>query len=153
MSPIKWIDLPPVWLLGALGLTWGLRSPRWGPRGGWFDLLSDGLGAVLIACGIGMMVLAVREMQKRRTTVIPHLQPSALVTSGIFQYSRNPIYTGDVMVLSGAILIWAAPMALPLLIIFVLILKMRFILPEEARLRQAFGPSFDRWAQQTRRWL
>jgi protein-S-isoprenylcysteine O-methyltransferase Ste14 len=44
-------------------------------------------------------------------------------------------------------------LALPLLPAFVWIITRRFILPEEARLRAAFGAEFDRWAARTPRWI
>ena len=99
------------------------------------------------------MVGAVAQMALAKTTVIPRRNPSALVTRGLFQLSRNPIYLGDALILAGAILWLDAVLALPLVFSFVWLIQTRFIRDEEARLTETFGPEFDLWAARTRRWL
>jgi protein-S-isoprenylcysteine O-methyltransferase Ste14 len=98
-------------------------------------------------------VVAVAQMALHRTTVIPRRNPSALVTTGLFSLSRNPIYLADATILLGAILWLDAVLALPLLFSFVWLIQTRFIRDEEVRLTQGFGPEFDLWAARTRRWL
>lgn len=149
---LKWVDMPPVWLLAALGLAWVQKTHfamglSFGP--GWADLL----GGLLVGGGLVLMALALSEMRRQRTTVIPHRDADRLVTSGIFKRTRNPIYLGDSMVLLGLIFYWDAVLALPLVPIFVWIIEKRFIEPEEARLRRKFVADFTRYAQQTRRWV
>ena len=97
------IDIPPVWLLGFAVVAW--LQARHMPMGlsldnGFVDLLSG----VLIGGGVIMIVLAAAEFRRHRTTIIPHETPTSLVQSGIFKRSRNPIYVGDVLILSGLIL-------------------------------------------------
>lgn len=99
------------------------------------------------------MLLAVTEMRRQKTTVIPHLEADHLVQSGIFKRSRNPIYLGDVLLLAGFILRWDAPLALPLVPALMWVLQRRFILPEEDRLRRKFGQAFEHYTQTTQRWL
>ena len=148
---MKWIDIPPVWLIASLALAWGLRGPALGLS---FDFPATSLLAgLLVGAGLVLMLLAVTEMRKHRTTVMPHLAPTALVQSGIFRRSRNPIYLGDTLILTGLILYWNAPLALPLIPAFVWLIDRRFVRPEEARLRAAFGPAFARYCETTRRWL
>ena len=151
-SAMKWIDLPPVWLLAAIVLSWwsGQLDPFALSFGGaWSDLL----GGLLVGGGLVLMVLAVIEMRKWRTTVIPHMEAAHLVTSGIFKRSRNPIYLGDALVLLGLMFRFDAPLALPILQIFVWIIEKRFIVAEESRLRTKFGVAFHRYTQTTRRWV
>ncbi|KPP92019.1 MAG: putative protein-S-isoprenylcysteine methyltransferase [Rhodobacteraceae bacterium HLUCCA08] len=148
----KWLDMPPVWLAGFIAAAWGID--RWRPLnlrldGGLFDLL----GGLLLGAGLIAMGLAVIEMRKHRTTVIPHMQADTLVRSGIFRHSRNPIYLGDLAVLAGLILYWGAALALVLVPVFALVIERRFILPEEDRLRRRFRQDFHRYTQETRRWL
>jgi len=152
LTPLKMIDIPPVWLLGALAIAWqvGRLRPFGLSFGGpWADLL----GGLLVGGGVLLMVLAVVEMRRRRTTVIPHLEPDALVTSGIFSRTRNPIYVGDVLVLAGLILRWDAVLALPLIPVFLGILERRFVIPEEDRLRRTFRMQFAQYCQKVRRWV
>lgn len=143
------LDYPPLWLAAFLAMAWGLS--RWLPGG--FGGLGYWPGWALIAAGLVLMGLAAATMRAARTTIIPHEQPSALVTGGIFARSRNPIYLGDVLILLGAVLVWDLAVALPLVPVLGAILRRRFILPEEARLRAVFGPAFDVYAARVRRWI
>lgn len=148
----KWIDLPPVWLAGFLGLVWWQKT-SWS-YGLSFGLgLADLLGGLLVGGGILLMALAVYEMRNKRTTIMPHETAQALVTSGIFKRTRNPIYLGDAMVLSGLILYWDAVLALPLIPIFVWVIEKRFIEGEEKRLRGKFRRDFMAYEEKTRRWV
>ena len=146
---LKWVDMPPVWLVGAIVVVRGLdRLLPWGA----FGVLAV-FGPVLIVAGLGLMALAVGQMVLARTTVIPKSQPAALVTGGVFRFCRNPIYLGDALVLGGLILHWDVPLGLPVLALFVWVITQRFILGEEAVLRTRFGAAFDAWAARTGRWL
>lgn len=146
----KIIDLPPLWLIGFLGLVWligrALPLPLFGPLG-------DVAAAVLLVVALALAGGAVLAMAQARTTVIPHRQPVALVTHGVFRLSRNPIYLADAGILLAAILWLDVPLALPLVPLFQILIRERFIRAEEARLRAGFGAEFDRWSSHVRRWL
>lgn len=146
----KWIDLPPIWLAACLASVWGLDRLFPVNLFGWLgDLLAAGVaGAAALLFGG-----ALRAMARARTTVIPHRLPQALVTSGVFRLSRNPIYLADAGFLTAAILWWDAPQALPLVPLFMVLIRKRFIRGEEARLRALFGDAFEDWATRVRRWL
>jgi protein-S-isoprenylcysteine O-methyltransferase Ste14 len=146
----KLIDLPPLWLVGFAALVWGIDQVL--PLS-LFGALGDLLAGVLAAIGALFFGGAVRAMAIAKTTVIPHRIPQALVTSGVFRFSRNPIYLGDALFLLAAILWWDVPMALPLVPLFMLLIRERFIRDEEQRLRAGFGAAFDEWAARVRRWL
>ena len=149
---MKWVDIPPVWLLGALALAW------WQPR-----VLSMGLsfggswkawvGAGLVLAGLGLMAMAFVAFRQHRTSVVPHQVPKALITTGIFARTRNPIYLGDVLILAGCILRWDAVLSVILVPIFVQLLVRRFILDEEARLQSKFPEEAQAYWVLTRRWL
>lgn len=143
------LDYPPIWLVFFLLLSWGLARALPGGFGG------HGFwpGTGLIVAGLALMGGAALTMIRARTTVIPHQTPTALVETGIFAFSRNPIYLGDVLVLLGFVLRWDVAVALILVPALAAILQRRFILPEEARLRGAFGPAFDAYAARVRRWI
>ncbi|MCR8546596.1 isoprenylcysteine carboxylmethyltransferase family protein [Salipiger sp. P9] len=148
----KWVDMPPVWLLGFLALArWQVQAFPMGLSFGpvWADLL----GGLLVGGGVLLAGLALVEMRRHHTTVLPHEEAAHLVTDGIFKRSRNPIYLGDVMILAGFILFWDAVLALPLLPVFVWVIEKRFIEPEELRLQRKFLARYAKYSQQTRRWL
>lgn len=147
---LKWIDLPPVWLLVFLALA-RLVAERWplGGGGAWSDLL----GGLLVGAGVLLAVFAALVMRRARTTVVPHRVPEALVTEGVFSRSRNPIYLGDVLILAGLTLYWQAWPALLLVPLFMWLITDRFIVPEEARMRERFGAAYDAYCARVRRWI
>lgn len=147
---MKWIDLPPVWLAGFVVLGW--VQSRFVPVVS-FGAAGDWLGGGLVFAGLGLMVAAAYEMRRYRTTIIPHLMPDAMVTSGVFALSRNPIYLGDVLVLAGLGLRWDSPLAIVCIPVFIWVVTRRFILGEEARLNEKFGAAFDDYAARVRRWI
>ena len=150
MRPIlALLDLPPVWLIAHVAMAWMLAQGS----SMVFGTVGDGLGRALVALGVGVTLVAVLQMSHHQTTVIPRRTPSALVTSGLFAWSRNPIYLADTLILTGAILWLDAVLALPLIAVFVWVIQTRFIRDEETRLTIAFGPEFDLWAARTRRWI
>lgn len=152
MKLLRWVDIPPVWLLAFCITAWAQsKNYSYGLNfgGAWADFA----GGVFVGGGVLLMLLAVYEMRRMRTTVIPHREADALVTSGIFSRMRNPIYLGDAMVLIGLILYWDAVLALPLIPVFVWVIERRFIIPEENRLRIKYRADFARYCQKVRRWV
>lgn len=150
MRPIlQLLDLPPIWLAAHILAAWILSVVSPAVFGG----LGDWLGTLLVGFGILITLGAAAQMTLARTTVIPRRDPASLVTSGLFSWSRNPIYLSDLLILLGVILWLDALLALPLLAGFAWLIQTRFIYDEEARLTAAFGPEFDLWAARTRRWF
>ncbi len=150
---MKWIDLPPVWLAAFIALAW--VQARYYPMGLDFGGLwvVDLLAGMLVGGGVLLMVLAFAEFRRHRTTVIPHNTPTALIQSGIFSRTRNPIYLGDAMILAGLILWFDAVLSLALIPVFVWVIERRFIIPEENRMRRAFKAEFARYERKVRRWI
>lgn len=122
------------------------------PRGG---LLATA-GALLLAAAGGAVALAgLLAFRQARTTFNPLApqQASALVTGGIYRYTRNPMYLGMLAVLAGWG-VWlgnaASWLGLPLSMAVLTVLQIR---PEERILRARFGAAFDVYAARVRRWL
>ncbi|MCE8507482.1 isoprenylcysteine carboxylmethyltransferase family protein [Ruegeria pomeroyi] len=146
------IDLPPIWLAAFIAVAW--FQQRYFSLGLSLDSgLADLIAGLLIGGGVLLMLMAAVEFRRHRTTIIPHRAPSAMVQSGIYKRSRNPIYLGDVLVLAGVILHLDAVLSLVLVPVFAWLLEKRFIVPEENRLRRQFRADFARYAQKTRRWI
>ncbi len=111
---------------------------------------------VVIAVAGGATALAGDlEFRRARTTINP-LKPenaSALVTSGIYRFTRNPMYVGLTLLLVG----WAAYLcsawSLPGPVIFVLYITRFQIVPEERVLAAKFGAAYAQYASRVRRWL
>jgi len=142
--------MPPVWLIGFLALSWWLGGLT-GSMG--FASWVGWVAIALIAAAVAIFAVAVLEFRRVKTTIIPREAPSALITSGIFSRSRNPIYLADTLLLAGLIVKWDALLAVPLIPAFVWIIQSRFIKGEEAGLDAAFPSDFAAYKSRTRRWI
>ncbi len=142
-------ESPPTWLLAFAGLAWAqARYLPLVPAGPIFAAV----GAGLIAGGLTLILLAAWQFRRHRTTIFPREAPQNIITTGIYRFSRNPIYLGDGLILTGIIL--RADLAgLVLVPLFVWIITLRFIAGEEAGLRAKFAVGFGEYAARVRRWL
>lgn len=112
--------------------------------------------AIAIACaGIGIDIAGAVAFRRASTTINP-LQPqatSSLVTTGVFRFTRNPMYVGMTVVLfAGAVWLASLP-ALLGLPAFVLYISRFQIAPEERALAKIFGDAFADYRSRVRRWL
>ena len=113
---------------------------------------------VAVAMGIaGVMVTgsALLSFRRARTTVNP-MQPSSassLVTSGIYRYTRNPMYLGMLFVLVGWALYLANVLAFLFLPAFIVYMNRFQIEPEERAMTALFGQEFLEYASRVRRWI
>lgn len=141
-------DIPPLWLTLFALASWaiGRLAPLPLPFG-------RALGGGLIGAGLLLMVAAAAQMALHRTTVIPRRRPAALVTGGVFAFSRNPIYLADALVLTGLDLWWDASLALVLVPLFMVFITRRYIRAEEAWIGATFGADYAAYCARTRRWL
>lgn len=110
-------------------------------------------GVALVVAGLALMGWAGRVMWGSHTTVSPWARVSALVTSGPFRFTRNPIYLGDLLVYLGVALwvgTWWPLLLLPLLLPVV---QWLVIGPEERYLTSRFGGEYTAYRQRVRRWV
>ena len=111
------------------------------------------IGLIVLGLCIGMMGIA--QFRKAQTTPNPQAldRVSSLVTSGIYQYSRNPMYLGLVLALLG----WGFYLShfLPFVLVPVFMLYMtRFqIQPEERMMARKFGNDYQAYLMRVRRWI
>jgi protein-S-isoprenylcysteine O-methyltransferase Ste14 len=133
-----------MWLLARV--TPALEIPR---------SLRIGAAIVLAFAGIAMAMAGFIAFHRVKTTVSP-IHPeetNALVTSGIFNRTRNPMYLGLLVVLLAWSVYLSAPWALAGLPAFVLYIDRFQIAPEERVLAAKFGSEFTAYAERVRRWL
>lgn len=113
------------------------------------------LAVALLSAGLLLMVVAVASFVSAKTTVNP-LAPSRasrLITTGAFRFSRNPIYLGDLLVLT-ALAVWLGNAVNVALLAFFAWYITRFqIVPEERALARLFGDSYAAYCARVRRWL
>lgn len=113
------------------------------------------LSLALAACGIAVAVLGVAAFRQANTTVDPRVpnQSAQVVPTGIYKYSRNPMYVGFFLVLLAWSVSLQQLMALPLLAAFVAYLTRYQIIPEERFLKEKFGVEYVDYCRKVRRWL
>ena len=151
-SGMKYIELPPVWLAAFIALAWAQST--YYPMGLNFGTgIADLLGGILIGGGLLLMLMAVMEFYRHKTTIMPRSESSHFVQSGIYKRSRNPIYLGDALILAGLILRWDAVLSLPLVPIFVWVIEKRFIIGEEKHLRLKYRAQYAGYLNRVRRWI
>jgi len=148
---VKRFIYPPVWLLLGLIAIFTLNETYPGFR---FTSLAGQLGGgLLILVGLLLLVSANGLFVRAGTDVIPFRNVSALVTNGIYRYTRNPMYLGMAAVLLGCAVTVGATLALPVPLVFAIILEYRFIRPEEQMLRRLFPEEYPAYCARVRRWL
>ncbi|MBP2280806.1 protein-S-isoprenylcysteine O-methyltransferase Ste14 [Psychrobacter sp. PL15] len=113
------------------------------------------LGAILTIIGLGISIMGVTEFKKAQTTINPHVphNSTSLVTNGIYRYTRNPMYLGLVLVLSGWGLYLSNLLAFALIPIFIIYISHFQIQPEERIMAKKFGNKYQVYLAKVRRWL
>lgn len=114
-----------------------------------------GWGWLLSLLGIGLTAWAAATFRRARTTINPTdpSKASRLVTHGPFRFTRNPMYLGFVLMLTGWALWldnWAGFLGIPLFVMVVTVLQ---IVPEERALQNCFGEEYARYRQRVNRWF
>jgi protein-S-isoprenylcysteine O-methyltransferase Ste14 len=145
---------PVVVVIGCAAAMW-LIARALGPSP-WRGDARVAAAALLAVTGIALAIAGIREFRAARTTVNPlhPEQAAAMVTGGVYRYTRNPMYLG-MFCLLGAWAAWLgrlAPLAVGLAA-FVLYMNRFQIRPEERALEQRFGPAFSEYAARVRRWI
>lgn len=153
---MQWLELkiPPLLVALAIGSAmFGLS--RVAPA---FSLSLPGrIAAALLLASLGaaVAVAGVIAFRRQRTTVNPTTPgaASAIVSSGIYRYSRNPMYLGFLLALTGLAVYLSNAAAIVLLAAFVAYMNQYQIKPEERALLAKFGPVFVQYMSSVRRWV
>jgi len=147
MNPLR---LPPFWFLLAVGaqfaLAWTERPPA---ENAW----RVGAGAAVVALGAAAVLGAFASFVRAGTPVRPFARPERLITSGLFRFSRNPLYLGEAIMLVGLAWMlgsWGAACVAP---VFAALVHALFVRPEERLLRDRFGEAFERYRRRVRPWV
>ncbi|MGO4892492.1 methyltransferase family protein [Flavobacterium sp. W21_SRS_FM6] len=117
--------------------------------------LTDTLSGLFLLAGAIVAFMGLRQFRLAKTSTNP-LNPnkaSSLVTSGIYQYTRNPMYLGMVLVLIGAIIEFASLLGFIVLPLFISYMTQFQIKPEERIVESLFGEEYVEYKQRVRRWI
>jgi protein-S-isoprenylcysteine O-methyltransferase Ste14 len=137
---------PPLIFAGAFGIGYLLRN-------NFVRLGSPVMGTILAIVGLAIGSPAFVEMLRAHTNLNPSLPATALVTSGTFRISRNPLYLSMVFLYVGAALFFRLTAALVALPIALILLHFGVIRREERYLEAKFGDQYRAYRSRVRRWI
>ncbi|MED5618902.1 methyltransferase family protein [Ideonella sp. BN130291] len=109
----------------------------------------------LFVAGFAVRAIAQLSFVRARTTINP-LSPSgssALVSAGIYRYTRNPMYLGRLLQLAGWAVFLSNALAALLVPVYVLYINRFQVRPEERALLERFGSQYAAYQQKVPRWL
>jgi len=112
--------------------------------------------ALVLAAAGAVLIVAGRVALNRAGTTWHPTEPAratALVTSGVYRFSRNPMYLGMELVLLGLAALLASPAAALVSALFVAYIDRFQIRPEERTLAGALGQDYDDYRRDVRRWV
>ena len=144
---------PPLLFLGALAvgaaLDFGLLRVSTGLPGS----IRFGAGAVVTAAAIGLAAGALLRFHRAGTAAEPWRPSTALVTDGVYRFTRNPMYLALALLYFGLALAMDSVVALVLLPPLLALVQVGVVSREERYLEGKFGDEYRRYRARVRRWL
>lgn len=134
-------------ILGGL-VDWGFPAPVAESR-----TVPAVLGSVPVVAGLVVIFLAWIGMRRAKTNIEPWHPTTAIVDSGVFAVSRNPVYASMVLIYLGAALALNSWWFLPFLPLVLLVLRLGVIDREERYLERKFGEEYLAYKSRVRRWI
>lgn len=143
---------PPLLTLAAILLAWGanrILPLTAGPRGA----LRNVAALAVLATAVALLAAALRALRRHRTTPNPYRATTAIVASGIYAHSRNPIYLAFLLIVVAAGLAASSWWYLAALVLLFVALRFGVVAREERYLSGKFGAAYDAYRRDVRRWL
>ena len=148
MTSLFWRALLAFLLLPAI--VAGVIPASLRPAGG----VRHPAGLVVMAVGLALLLWCVRDFYVAgKGTLAPWDPPRRLVTTGLYRFSRNPMYVAVLVILAG----WAVAYGSRTLAIYAVVVAvgfhLRVLLYEEPKLAQLFGAQWNEFRSSVPRWL
>jgi len=142
---------PPVLYLGALAaaflLRWFWPLPFWGRD------VAVWVGIALVLVGLAIGVWGRQTMVRAGTNVDPRRPATAVVTSGPFRFSRNPLYVGLTLIYLGITTALDTAWGLVLVVPLLVVMHQGVVRREERYLERKFGDGYRQYRAAVRRYL
>jgi len=103
------------------------------------------IGVILMVAGVWLTIRAVLDFRTAGTRVEPWKPSTALVTTGIFGWLRNPMYVGGTLILAGLSIVLASDWMLVMTIVFVLVIHFGVVKREERYLAARFSDAYQHY--------
>ena len=144
---------PPMIYLG--GMVIGLILNYFFPAGIVFlpRLVEIIVGIIFVVLAGFIVIAAIRAFSRAKTNLEPWKPTTAIVTSSVYGYSRNPIYLAMTLLYIGAALLLDSLWALLLVIPIFFLINVGVILREENYLTRKFGNEYLHYKARVRRWI
>ena len=110
-------------------------------------------GLLPLLLGIALNHISDKTLKRHGTTVNPFEEPTTLLTTGVFSFSRNPMYLGMVLILLGVALLLGSLSPFIIVPLFAIAMDRIFVNSEETILARRFGDQWKIYQANVRRWL
>ncbi len=142
---------PPVIFLVSILIAVGLNRMR--PMSVVPENLAMPLGVAFSVAAFTLAFLGFRELRRHKTTIRPDEPSSAIVKTGPYRFTRNPLYV-SLSTLQLGIGLWTNNLWVVLMLIPVgIVMTTQVIRREEAYLERAFGEDYLKYKASVRRWI
>ncbi len=142
---------PPLLYLAALALVialqwlWPLPIPD--------HVATAWIGWAALVAGLALNLWGARSLARAQTPINPYRATEAIVTTGAFRLSRNPLYVGLDLILLGLTLVLNSLWGIGVLVVVLIVMHYGVILPEERYLEEKFGEAYRRYREAVRRYV
>ncbi|MBE9547843.1 MAG: isoprenylcysteine carboxylmethyltransferase family protein [Proteobacteria bacterium] len=143
--------IPPFWLVLTLVAMWALD--KWQPLLQLWGKSAADIGFFFIAAGLVLDGWGALRFLLVRTGLVPFTPVTCLVKTGPFRFSRNPMYIGMLSIVLGGAIKFGSLSPFFMLPVLFMILRNRFVIPEEAMLEEVLGEPYLEFKKERRRWL
>ncbi len=143
--------IPPIYFIIALVLMWALS--RYAPVSHLIYLPLRVFGGLLALVGLIITAHGAWTFKQAGTAIKPFDKPTQLVTDGLFQYTRNPMYLGMMLMLTGFWIALGTFSPVIVIPIFFIIIQEGFIKYEEVFMEEHFGNAYLDYKDRVFRWL
>ena len=146
------VKVPPPFIYLAAMLA-GVGIEQFAPTPNLPDPVALAAGVAGVAAAVFLDGGAMRNFVRARTAMEPWKPSSALVTTGPYRFTRNPMYLGMASFYLGAALGFGLLWSAALLPVVLLVIDRAVIAREERYLQRRFGDSYTDYRRRVRRWL
>ncbi len=115
--------------------------------------VSRTVGILSVALAVFILVSAFRAFNRAKTNLEPWKPTTAIVSDGVFRFSRNPIYLAFTLFYLSAAFLFNSLWLLALLVPVLLVMRYSVIAREERYLENKFGTEYSDYKRRVRRWI
>lgn len=110
-------------------------------------------GIVPLVAGITLNLLADSAFKNEHATVKPFEISTTLITTGVFQICRHPMYLGMTLILFGIAILLGSFTPFFVVVIFGVLIELVFVRSEERMLKEQFDKAWDAYSNDVRKWI